>query len=85
MVGTVFVVTVQGNVAHALHWIRTLSTAKLKRHVANLAQHDQWSHMLRTVPGSHHQPDSKSRLVASSVPRKGTNVKSSNADATNHD
>lgn len=58
LVRSVFVVSVQGHVSHALHWLWPLPASKFERHVAHTGQHDFGCYLLRLVPGPYHQFDS---------------------------
>lgn len=62
---------VQGDVAHALHWIWPVSTPIADRHVAHHAVHDLRSDLLRPVPWTRHQLNPELGLIATAVPRKG--------------
>lgn len=75
LVQPVFVGAVQGHVAHAVHRVRALSPAVGHRPVAHPPQHDQRSHLLRTLPRTHHQPHTVTRLVKETVQRESEYTK----------
>ena len=73
MDGAIHVGVVQGIVSHAVHWLRSLSTAK---HDGRLVDHGQYAdrcHVLCSVRRPLHDPHPVVRHLTTTLPREGSN------------
>src|SRR6218665_2850695 len=71
LVRAIHVGVVQGSVAHAVHWLRTISSAEHNGRLADDGKYAKWRHLLCHVRRPRHYPHSIVRHVEETIQGKG--------------